>query len=473
VSDRDEPRALDGVALARRVDQVAGTGDTLVTVGYDWWTNVAEVTTSSLSQPNALLDPSEVELPQVDQQACYGWSYLGDVRASGDTVYFSYYQYSYDADGRPEETTRIVSVDIEDPDAPEVVGDAPLDFTPSYGYGYVPGLVWSGEPLVSSGSTLVFSNHEYEYDNQGYIEVARHSARVVDLADPEDPRTLEVELPVGLGSTGLLIQGDIVATSHFEASPSDPDAVRFFLDRIDISDPGDPTILEPVNVPGSLLAYDAVSERAVLVDYRSVDSETTARDCYENEAGWFEYPSDTNYDEDTVGTCHAIRQTLRLIAIEDGEVRVLESHALARAESVANAALGDDRLFVSLGTGYGYGYAEDDVAVGPGGYYRFSAGSADLLVLSGIRSGDFLLSRLPLDTGDAYGSLSQLVANGQRAVVATGWRGNLSVIDASEADAPRVAREVTVDGYVQQLRIVGDVAVAALGFDGVMTIELE
>jgi hypothetical protein len=480
VSDRDRPQALDAVPLARRVDRVAGTEDTLVTVGYDWWTDVTEVTTSSLSEPNALLDPAELELPQVDRQECYSWSYLGDMRASGNAVYLSYYEYSYDPDdGKSEDTMRIVAVDVSDPDAPEIIGDAPLGFTPNYGYGYVPGLVWSGEPLVSAGSTLVFGNHEYQYDDQGELDVEQHSVQVVDLSDPAHPATTEVELPDGLGSTGLLLDGDVVAVSHFEASPTDPDNVRFFLDRIDISDPKEPQLLDKVNVPGSLLAYDSRSEHAIVVDYHSVDRETTQRDCYEKEAGSFEFPRNTTtYEEDTLGTCHSTRQTLRLVAIEDGVASVVDSYRLARGESVGNAALGDDRLFVSFGGGYydyGYGYAEDDVAIGYGGYgYSFAAGTMDVLVISGIRSGEFGASRVSLETGDNYSwGSNQLVARGQQAVVATGWRGSLSVIDATDPDVPRVARDVPVSGYVQNLQIVGNVAVAALGFDGVMTIDLD
>jgi hypothetical protein len=474
VSDRDEPRRLDGVALSRRVDRVTGIGDTLVSVGYDWWTNVAELTTSSLSQPNSWLDPAELELPQLDRDECYGYSYLADLRASEEAVYLSYYQYSYDRENRAsEETTRVVTVDISDPSAPRVVGDAPLDFTPNGGYGYVPGLVWSGEALVSAGSTLVFSHHEYEYDDSGYRDSEQHFAHVVDLSDPENPESTEVELPVGLGSTGLLLDGDVVATSHFEASPSDPEIVRFFLDRVDVGDPRAPERLDPVNVPGSLLAYDAASERAIVVDYRALDSETTADDCYRNEGGWFEVPSgDGAYNENTIGTCHAIRQILRLVAIEAGEASVIESYPLANDEHIGVAVLGDDRLFVSLGAGY-YGYAEDDVAVGRGGTVSFDAGTADLLVISGIRSGEFVASRLSLQTGDNYGGLNQLVAHGQRAVVATGWRGSLSVIDASQADSPRVVRDVAVSGYVQDLQIVGNTAVAALGYDGVATIAIE
>jgi hypothetical protein len=469
VSDRDAPRALGDVALARRVELAVGSGDTLVTVGYDWWRDVAELAVSSFSEPTSWLAPAELELTEVDRTDCDSWSYLGDVRAAGDSVYLSYYQYSYDEDNDDSNdvTTHVVTVDIGDPEAPVVTGEAALDFTPTYGYGFE--LAPSGEALVNRGSTLVFSNHEYEYDEEGYVAAERRSAHVVDMTDPERPESVTVELSLGLGSTGLLLDGDVVATSHFQASPSDPDKVRFYLDRLDVEDPTAPTLLEPVSIPGSLLAYDAGAARAVVVDYRAVEKETTYPDCYENEGGYMEYPNRTrNVDENTIGTCHAVRQILRLVAIEEGRASVIESLELGKTEHVARAAFGDDRLFVT----FHESYVDGDVSWSDDGSLRFDVRKADLLVLSGIRSGAFAAARLALDAGD-YSGVSYLVAQGRRAVVARGWRGRLSLVDASAASEPRLVRDVPVGGYVQGLQIVGSEAVAVLGQDGLATIALE
>lgn len=484
IGDRDAPGSRDQVALALRVDQTAGSGDTLVQVGYDWWTNVAEITTRSLSNPNAM-SGTELELPQVTQTDCYTSSYLGDIRSGDDAVYFLYHNYSYDpVTGQSENGTRIVTVDISDPESPSIAGDTDLGFTPNYYYGWAPGLVSAGQPLVSAGNTLVFANHEYEYDSQGNLNAERHGVKVVDLSEPSETTVTNVELPFGLGGTGLLLSDDVVATSHFEPSPTNTNRVRFYLDRVDISDPTNPVALPPVNVPGSVVAYDAPSERALTVDYREIVTGSTERQCYEVHGGWFDYPGTdyANYDyENTLGTCHAIIQTLRLVDIDDGSASVIDSYELNRGESVGVSALGDDRVFISLGGGSYYGYATTDVAAGgvgisPGyyGYSTFASGTADLLVLGGLRSGEFEVSRLSIETGNGYyGSLDRVVAVGDKAVVASGWQGKLSVIDASDASAPRILRDVDVPGYVQDLDVFGNVAVASMGYDGVQSITLE
>lgn len=476
IADRNAPASRDTLPLALRVDRVAGHGDTMVTVGYDWWTNVVEVTTGSVSDPASLLESREVEMPELSNNGCYGGSYLSDVLSSESATYFVYQEYSYDPSASTnKESTRIITVDTTNPDGPSVVGNTDLGFVPQYYYGYAPGLVWSGTQLLNSDSTLVLSNHEYTYNQQGYVESQRREAVVVDMSTPAEPHTTKVPLPHGVGATGLMLDGKIVATSHYQVSPTNPDRVRFYLDRIDISDAANPELLPPVNIPGSLLAYDATAERAVTVDYRTVDLETTMRACHEQERGWFEYPS-SNYDYETARvTCHTTIQTLRLVAIADGVASVVDSIELERGEAVGATALGEGRLFVALGGGYyGYGYAVSDVAFGYGYYSSFAAGKAELVVLGGIRSGAFEMGRLELETGNNYyGSLNQLVAAGDRAVVATGWQGSLTVVDASDASAPVVVREVEVPGYVQGLTILGNTAVASLGYDGVQTIAIE
>jgi hypothetical protein len=486
IQDRDAPASQDTLALAQQVNRAAGDGETLVKVGYDWWTNSAEITTTRLANANDLEVGAELELPQLNESNCYGSSYLSDVVSGDGATYFLYQNYSYNpATGESKDSSRVVTVDTSDPDAPRLAGDAALPFSPSYYYGYAPGLVSNGVGLVSRGNTLVFSNHEYSYDTLGNYESESLSAKVVDMSDPADPAVANVPLPLGLGATGLLIDDNVVALSHYAQSPTNPERVRFYLDRIDISDAANPVLSPSVNIPGSLLAYDAASERAITVDYREVTVTTTERRCYENEHGWFELPGNdyTNYNpETTPGLCHSVMQTLRLVDVEDGVAEIIDSYALAKGESVGLTALGNDRFFVALNTSGGYYYYNTpgvpvaDIAVGPGGYYgysSFSTGAARLLVLGGIESGEFAASRIELETGDGfYGYFSHLVAVGQSAVVSTGWQGRLSVVDGSDATAPTIAQDVEIAGYVQDLDVIGNVAVASMGYDGVQTIRV-
>ncbi len=482
IDDRDAPATTDGLSLALRVNQSAGDSNALVRIGYDWWSGVPEVTVSPLAsamEPEAAV---ELELPQVGEQSCNSGSYLSDVRAGDGKVYVLYQTYDYNpSTGNAKESTRIITLDTEDPAVPKVVGDTELGFRPSYYYGYTPGLVSSGVGLVSTGNTLVFSDYQYSFDDRTGSESAESfGLQIVDMKKPKAPSVSYVKLPLGLGATGLLLAGNIVSTSHFEESPSDKSRVRFYLDRVDISDPAHPEALPKVNIPGSLLAYDAASENAITVDYHETLVDTTARQCAEKEFGWFEYPEsggEFDYERSRV-QCHRITQTLRLVTIAKGVATVVDSYALAKGESVGSTALGDDRAFVALSRGsYYYRGDVSDVAIGPGyygGYSGFASQGAELLILGGLRSGSFEASRMTLDAGDSYyGYISHLVAAGKKALVDTGWRGQLTVIDAKDALAPKITRQVDLAGYLNDLDVIDNVAVASMGYDGLQVVPLD
>jgi len=318
----------------------------------------------------------------------------------------------------------------------------------------------------------------------------RRSIDIVDMSDPDAPSTATVDMPNSQGTTGLRRSGNIVATSHFVQSPSTNGAVRFFLDRIDVSDPANPERSPAVNIPGSLIAYDAESEHALTVDYRTETEQATARVCNEQLYGGWNPPNNdySNYDyERTIGTCYWVLHTLRLVAIEDGKARILDSHAFDRGQGIGSTALGDDRLFVSLGGNYYYGggiaVGAATIAAEPGiaggfyfyyPYYSFAHTTAPLHVFGGIRGEELTLGTIELDTGDNYyGSFPHLLASGHNAVVSTGFQGKLAVVDASDASAPKVVREVDVPGWISSISMDDGVAIAAMGTDGIQAIRVE
>src|SRR5690606_13138808 len=102
----------------------------------------------------------------------------------------------------------------------------------------------------------------------GFITQNDYSLEIVDFSDADEPQRTTVKMPPSLGSTGLLVSGNQVVSSHFEVSPTNSSNVRFYLDRVDLSDAQEPKLLARVNIPGSLLAYDAELSRALTVDYR-------------------------------------------------------------------------------------------------------------------------------------------------------------------------------------------------------------
>ncbi len=490
IEDRDDPESTSQVDLAQIVQQVAVLGDAIVHIGNSWWGQTLEVSVSSLDDLLSYQTAATLEVDDLNHYDCESESWFQGMLSGGDNVYLTYSRYDYSQNSDYKEETRVRTIDVSDPKNPKVAGDAALGGFPNYGRNYIPGMVDNGEMALGVGDALAFAEHRIEYNNLGFVTRNDFVLNILDFSDADDPKSTEIELPESLGSTGLLASGDVVATSHFETSPTNPQAVRFFLDRVDISDPSDPKSLDAVNIPGSLLAYDHDSERALTVDYQYVTvKDISPKQCYEEEFGQFNTPDPSLVDyEDARGSCTALRYKLLLVQIDGDEASVQGSYDVDKGVQITSAALGDDRVF--LGTGatavyYGGGVATPlppsvGVAVSePGfgssiGYYSYPVytGEAKLLVASGVANGELEVAAAELETTDSFYGFNQLVAKGTTAVVATGWQGRLSVVDASKADSPVVRDSVEVAGYVQDLDIVGDVAIAALGSAGVQMIQL-
>jgi uncharacterized secreted protein with C-terminal beta-propeller domain len=492
IADRDAPKSTSQVSLAQIVNQLDVSGDAVVRLGTDYWTRQgAEVTVSSLEDLVNMESGVTVELPDLNTQECNSYTYLERTLIGDERIYYIYRSYNYDVTTKSDEI-RVTTLDVSDVENPSVVGDASLGFAPQYQYNYVPGMVDNGQGGVAVGNSLVFTNHTIERNDLGFITKNESTLEVVDFSDPAAPLRNSVELPVSLGSTSLLKSGNIVATSHFVTSPTNADNVRFYLDRIDLTDASAPVVQEPVNIPGSLLAYDADSGRALTLDYRYVEIDNISpKQCYEEEFGTFatENASWTSWEDDR-GLCSAIRFTLHLVSIEDDVATLVGSHPIDKGIYINTAAIGDDRVFI--GTNYGniyyWGVTDGpiaqpaappvgDAAIGGRGigygYYSFGTGDATLLVASGLSGGSLTVATMDLEVPEGSYGISGLVAKGKRAVVAAGWQGKMSVIDASDATAPEVTGSIQLPSYVSDLDLVGNTAVAALGAAGVQTISLE
>jgi uncharacterized secreted protein with C-terminal beta-propeller domain len=492
VDDRDEPESTSLVDLAQIVNQVATAGDTVVRVGNDWWNGSFEATVSSLDDLTAFRPGTNVDLSQINRYDCDSQSWLSEIMSGDDRVYFLYNHYDWSGRDEKGEETKVLTLDVSDPDDPKIAGDAGLGLTPSYGRSYVPGMVDNGVPAISVGDSLVFAQHNTEYNDRGFITRNDYTLEVVDFADPSSPTVASVLMPDSLGSTGLVTSGNVVATSHFETSPINPASVRFYLDRVDISKPAKPELLEPVNIPGSLLAYDHDTSRALSVDYQYVVIEDISpKQCYEEEYGEFQTADPSRVDYEAArGPCLALRYRLELLEVDGDTATVVDSYEVDKGVQVTAAALGDDRVFLGTALTAGYyagvtmpgratmGPAIADGPIGGGvdiRYYSYSFETAEskLLVVSGLGRGELVVAPVELETTSNFYGFSGLLAKGTKAVVATGWEGRLSVIDADDPKQPKVQDSAELGGYVQDLDLAGDVAIAALGQDGVQTISLE
>lgn len=489
ISDRDEPESKSKVDLAQIVNQLEVAGDSVVRIGTSYWGNNQglEVSVSSLDDLVSYQPGVTVELDDINAYTCDSNSYLQSITSSGDRVFFQYSRYNYNETSKSDQT-RVKVLDVADPAHPEEVGDADLGFTPQSAYSYVPGMVNNGTDRLAIGSSIVFTNHTIEYNELGFIVKNESAFEIVDFSDPNDPQRKSVAMPKSLGSTGLLKSGDVLATSHFEVSPTNADAVRFFLDRVDLSDAGDPVVRGSVNIPGSLLAYDDENKRALTIDYQYVNFESISpKQCYEEEYGTFLTNNSNNLDwEGARGPCTAMRFKLNLVDVSDETAQIVDSYDVDKGVYINAAAVGDDRVFLGTAMSQGYGVGVDIAEPTPSlppmssaggvsyigyGYYSGNVDTAKLLVASGLGGESLTVAPVELDTTEGY-YFSSILAKGKKAVIATGWQGQMAVVDATSAEEPEVADSIELAGYVSDLDLVGNTAVVALGQSGVQTLSL-
>ncbi len=474
IADHNSPVGLSDVALAQYVSRTVGAGDSVVRIGQNWYSQETEVDVTPLEEVDVPRAGPALEVAPEPSDSCYGYSYLMDAFSDDRRAFLVYDVTDASADDYREEV-RITTVDVSNPSEPKVSGSTTLASVPSYGY-YDYQLPGAGKSIVQVGQNLVFNHEVYEWvpkacsDYPGCVEYRRNivesGIKLVDLSDPAKAKTRSVDLPAGLGSTALVQSGAIVARSHYEQGKQG--YVRFYLDRVDVSDPENPLRLPSINTPGAVVALSG--SRALSVDYRYVvDEGVTAEECYNqyNQVVRFDAPGNYDYSK-TPGTCTSLVQRLRLLSLDDDQATLLGSEPLMPDESVLNLAVGDGVVFATLGSYYYYGAGVADCI---GCWYPVGANKTRLLSIGGLDSGELAVGRLEIDDGD-YWSGGQLVASGKRAALTTGWRGKLSIVDADDARHPSVVREAEVNGYVSQLSVVGDRAVAAMGYDGVQSIAL-
>jgi hypothetical protein len=98
--------------------------------------------------------------------------------------------------------------------------------------------------------------------------------RIVDMSDPANPRIAEGVVPMNdFPFINKVTHGNVLFSSHVEqATSGEGDTllfhVRAFVDRVDVSDPDNPVVLPPLNVPGWLVDVNDDGSLLFTVDYQ-------------------------------------------------------------------------------------------------------------------------------------------------------------------------------------------------------------
>jgi hypothetical protein len=333
-----------------------------------------------------------------------------------------------------------------------------------YSYGAGPSaLIQSGARVVALGSTLAFQTTIYPQSDGASL---RTKLTLVDLSNPAAPRLGgSIELAQGSSFTNLVAQGTTLLASHAEPIAGQPDKVRFFVDRVDASDPDAPQKLAPVNTPGSLLVTEA--GRLVTVDYKRVSVPATGpQDCYESSHDF------TYYDHDN-SACVRVERTFRLLSLQNDRAAALAAVAFPTSGSVTGVFVGDDRVFATVSPNY-YSYGYDY------GYGNGSAGASrenlGIFTLGGFRpdAGSFRGTLTPVSNpAPWWWSMYGRAVSGQRLIV-TDYTAepHIALFDATNLDAPSFTEKAKLRGHLNDLAIVGDSAICSLGPFGVQSVPL-
>jgi hypothetical protein len=475
-ADRDEPAKNGELQLSTHVSRILLGDEHVVRLSADWWTSEPRLEITSKddiesAEPLGHVDLGAMLADVENDQSCYSWGYW-DVRmfANGDDVYLVWPSWN-------QSTARVAVIDASDPTKPRIAShmDVPVDVY-SYGGWYPWGggqLVSDGQPVVQLGSRLAFLEVERQVDEWGYPvweedPAATHGAnlRVMDFSDPDAPRLAStVALPAGAGHTKLVTSGDTVMLSHWEPLAGDPSRARFYLDRVQVSEGGDAALLPKVNVPGSLVAFDAESSHLLTVDYlREVHDGLTWEQCYEQFGGnaWWE---PTELDDpfgwnDGVGVCSFLNRTLRLVAVDaaTSTARLLDERPLPDHVYFGQLFVADDRVFTTTQS-YTDSYDDEGNYVPP---------QSQVWAIGGIRAGDLEVRTKSLDeVWWAY----PLAARGKR-LVALASPGSVVSVDATDLANLTVKKHADLSWYTETATIDDDSAYLAHGPYGITKVDL-
>jgi hypothetical protein len=487
ISNRDAPVAKGQLDVARNVTTVRVLGDDLLRFGSDWSTNQTILDLTPVERAGEAEPQAEIDLSALfgeDAWSCSGgtnWS--GQVFTRGDYAYVPRHSYRYDQQrGTNEQRLTLYIVDLSDRSAPRAVGSFALD--PAVNDTYITNVVQTDNALLVGRSTGY-----YDYNPAtGKSSSPQYFYDVIDLSNPVAPKVAsrfqvpesiagggwgrfygECSMDMGWGwyyggGNAELTDGNMVVSQHSVPVPGNPSQVKYYLDRIDVSDVYHPEMLPSINIPGSAIHFNSETNELVTLDYQeTVELTASPEDCY-GRGAW-------GYYDNSPRACHVTRRSLNSLVIE-GDRAVRKSQLLLdRTRRTGNIAVSDNRIFYTTTdfTANG-GYAVIDVAGGgtPATPPPTSPVTLESLLMDGGR-----LTRLPSQElrrtpgGYYYG---QLYARAER--VFEIFDNTVTVIDTLDPGAPtRLSHELPIWGC-QSLEVSEDTAYCAAGQRGVEVIDL-
>jgi hypothetical protein len=490
ISNRDQPVASAQLDVARSVGTVRVVGDQLMRFGNDWFTQQTILDMTPLAQASSAQPGAQIDLSSLfgqDEYSCSGSSsWGGEVFTRGNYAYVPRYSYTYDRSGagRYGQELTFYIVDMTAQGGPQPVGSFSVD--PISNDSWYAGIVQTDNTLLVGRSTGSFA-----WSEGRVVQRPSFSYDVIDLSNPASPRQATrfvVPSPIAGGGWGYmpmmgctidmgwgwygggyynnavaLTDGDLVVSQHAEPVNDGSERARYFLDRIDVSDPDRPRVLPSVNIPGTALHFNAETGELITLDYlKQREAGRNWNEC--SVRGAYGYYNEQRHE------CEVYRRTLSSLLLEGDRARRISQLSLDHSRRVGGIAVSDSRVFFTT-TDFPPVQSEE-VAYAPRTDQLPTPMTA--VMLETLRLDQGQLVRLPsseLHQIPNYGYYgSQLFARGERVFEIA--ENRVTVLDTTDGMEPaRLTHDIPGWGC-SSLEVADDAAYCALGQRGVEVIDM-
>ncbi len=432
ISDRDHPALSGTLELARNITDIAVENGVAVEFVGDWYQGTTSLYVVNAAEPNATEPLGKLDFPFPGARIFRNGNFAYVV--SQGAQLWPVAEDGTQATTPTQVPPRVTVIDISDPTHPHTRGslDLPADFGAYgyYGYGYY-GFYgpywawWNSEMTQVDGSLLAVQRSatclEWDTINGGCANLRPNQLMMIDLSNADAPAIAsEVTITGAEWTYGLTAQGRMLYLSHFETESHDSGDwwVRYYLDRVDISDPAAPVQLPKVNIPGWFVGASA--DNSVI------------------------YSQEYDYANHTAsGWVHALS--------------LIDNVAYLRSSTQLNGWLG--QISVHGGFAYGINYQWDN-----------TGSSTSTLVSVDLRDPDALVAaETPLSSG-GYAWYGALGVAGQHAFLSS--YDGLLIFGLDDPAHPAFQSFQRTHGWAGRVEVSGDNAYVPLGYSGVDTISL-
>ena len=289
------PFVTTELTLARNVVAAQPGGDKIAEVSSDWWGN--DVSTSEVRVlPIANADETSDTGAGVPTVNVAGTD--AQVFTNGNLEYVvTDVEHQGACPWQPDQTCQLRSQQVQVVDVssgvPVLRGTIalPPDQWGYYGYGWE-GFWWydwwgGAEVVQVDGDALAFRRWEPVYSPDGNYLDANSKLYVVDLSQPDSPTMASVTILDDADAWwgDMRVVGNDLWTTHYEwvDHPSNGQGyVKYYADKIDLSDRANPQVGAKINVPGILVGGDANDPNMIYtIDYRWNPDDGTETDDFD------------------------------------------------------------------------------------------------------------------------------------------------------------------------------------------------